>query len=64
MRIIQWNCQGAFRKKHTEIFKQNPEILIISECETENKLQFEELTPRPLTILLMKNTIIIQITAR
>jgi len=47
MRIIEWNCQGAFRKKNENIFSYNPDILIISECENENKLKFGKLTPKP-----------------
>ena len=33
MKIISWNCQGAFRKKASEILKLKPDILIIQECE-------------------------------
>lgn len=47
MKIIEWNCQGAFRKKNEQILKQNPDILIVLECENEERLQFGKLTPRP-----------------
>lgn len=47
MRIIEWNCQGAFRLKNKQILNLNPDILIIPECETENKLEFGSLTPQP-----------------
>lgn len=47
MRIIEWNCQGAFRLKNKEIFELNPDILIIPECEHEDKLQIGKLTPTP-----------------
>jgi len=47
MRIIEWNCQGAFRKKNEEILNLNPDILIIPECESPEKLQFGKLTPKP-----------------
>ncbi len=47
MRIIEWNCQGAFRNKNKEIFELNPDILIIPECEQEEKLKFGKLTPKP-----------------
>jgi exodeoxyribonuclease III len=47
MRIIEWNCQGAFRLKNKEILELTPDILIIPECEQENKLQFGHLTPQP-----------------
>ncbi len=47
MRIIEWNCQGAFRLKNQEIFELEPDILVIPECESEEKLQFGKLTPKP-----------------
>lgn len=47
MRIIEWNCQGAFRLKTKEIFELKPDILIVLECETKEKLQFGRLIPEP-----------------
>ena len=47
MKIIEWNCQGAFRKKHENILSQKPDILIVPECESEEKLKFGKLTPKP-----------------
>ena len=47
MRIIEWNSQGAFRKKNDRILSLQPDILVVSECESENKLKFGELTPKP-----------------
>ena len=47
MRIIEWNCQGAFRLKNKEIFELNPDILVVPECEQGHKLQFGRLTPKP-----------------
>lgn len=47
MKIITWNCQGAFRKKNRQILNEKPDILIVPECENENKLQFGKLTPKP-----------------
>jgi exonuclease III len=37
----------AFRKKNAAILKYNPDILIVSECENEEKLKFGDLTPAP-----------------
>jgi exodeoxyribonuclease-3 len=47
MRIIEWNCQGAFRLKNKEILELKPDILIVPECEQEDKLKFGQLTPQP-----------------
>jgi exonuclease III len=47
MRIIEWNCQGAFRKKNDKILALTPDILIVSECESETKLKFGKLTSKP-----------------
>lgn len=37
----------AFRKKNSAIMKFSPDILIIPECENEEKLKFGNLTPTP-----------------
>lgn len=47
MKIIGWNCNGAFRKKNEKILSMNPDILIISECEHPDKLMLGKLTPEP-----------------
>jgi len=47
MKIIEWNSQGAFRKKNKKILSLNPDIIIVPECENEEKLQFGKLTPKP-----------------
>ena len=39
MKIISWNCNMAFRKKHERIIEQSPDLLIIQECENKDKLQ-------------------------
>jgi len=33
MRIISWNCQGAFRKKYSILAEYNADIYVIQECE-------------------------------
>lgn len=38
MKLITWNCQGAFRKKADTILKLKPDILIVQECEHPDKL--------------------------
>ena len=47
MKIITWNCQMAFRKKCKEVLVHKPDLLVIPECENEEKLQFGKLTPLP-----------------
>ena len=42
MKIITWNCNMVFRKKAKYIFSHNPDLLIIPECENQEKLKFEE----------------------
>jgi exonuclease III len=56
MRIIEWNCQGAFRLKNKEILELNPDILIVPECEQEGKLKFGQLTPHPTDFLWYGDT--------
>lgn len=47
MRLITWNCQGAFRKKADYILLLQPDILVIQECEHPDKLKFSQNTIRP-----------------
>lgn len=47
MRIIEWNCQGAFRNKNEKILTLQPDLLIILECESAEKLKFGKETPIP-----------------
>ncbi len=47
MRLISWNCQGAFRKKASHILAYNPDILVIQECEHPNQLEFEPSSKKP-----------------
>jgi exodeoxyribonuclease III len=47
MKIITWNCQGAFRKKIDKILLELPDILIIQECEHPDKLILNSTTQTP-----------------
>jgi len=47
MKLISWNCQGAFRKKADKILELQPDILVIQECEHPEKLKFSPTTPKP-----------------
>lgn len=47
MRIVTWNCQGAFRRKAQRIADFRPDIAIIQECEAPEKLLFAPDLPAP-----------------
>lgn len=47
MRLITWNCQGAFRKKIDYILSQRPDILVVQECEHPDKLDFNSKIQQP-----------------
>lgn len=47
MKLITWNCQGAFRKKVETILLQQPDILVVQECEHPDKLVFNSITQQP-----------------
>ena len=39
MKIISWNCNMAFRKKYQKVIELQPDLLVLQECEHEDKLQ-------------------------
>ena len=47
MKLITWNCQGAFRKKAEIILSHKPDILVVQECEHPDKLVFNSSIERP-----------------
>ena len=47
MKLISWNCQGAFRKKAEIVLTYRPDILVIQECEHPDKLNFDPAIPKP-----------------
>lgn len=51
MKLITWNCQGAFRKKANTILLHRPDILVIQECEHPDKLVFNSETLKPTDML-------------
>lgn len=40
MKLISWNCQGAFRKKAHHLLQQQFDIIVVQECECLEKLIF------------------------
>jgi exodeoxyribonuclease-3 len=47
MRLITWNCQGAFRKKSDLILALQPDILVIQECEHPDKYVYNLTNKKP-----------------
>ena len=39
MRLITWNCKGAFRRKHDFALALSPDILVVPECEKLSGVQ-------------------------
>jgi exodeoxyribonuclease III len=47
MRLISWNCQGAFRKKADLILELHPDILVVQECEHPDKYVYNPTNKKP-----------------
>lgn len=47
MKIISWNCQGGFRNKYQEILDLKPDMVILLECESIERLKFGNGIPMP-----------------
>ena len=42
MKLITWNCQGAFRKKYLHVAGFTPDLAVIQECEHPDKLDWKQ----------------------
>lgn len=51
MKIITWNCQGAFRKKAQTLLDWQPTLAVIQECECPAKLRFPKGCQLPMDFL-------------
>jgi exodeoxyribonuclease III len=51
MRLVTWNCGGAFRKKVEAIQSLNPDLAIIQECESPERLRAAGLAWGPQSIV-------------
>ena len=51
MKLISWNCQGAFRKKADTILSEKPDILVVQECEHPDILFLHSSFQKPKDIL-------------
>ena len=47
MKLVTWNCQGAFRKKYARIARAVPDLAVIQECEHPDKLKWKGELPPP-----------------
>jgi exonuclease III len=47
MRLVTWNCQGAFRKKIGALARLAPDIAVVQECEDPQRLVFPAGLPAP-----------------
>jgi len=41
MRIVSWNCQGKFRAKFSDVWKLQPDVLVVQECENFEEYSFK-----------------------
>ena len=46
MKLVTWNCQGAFRKKAHQLAPLAPDLAVIQECECPSKLRLTANAPQ------------------
>jgi hypothetical protein len=50
MKLVAWNCQGAYRRKARPVANFRPDIAVISECESPERLRFERGVHAPASV--------------
>jgi endonuclease/exonuclease/phosphatase (EEP) superfamily protein YafD len=50
LKILTWNCQGAFRKKYSLVAGLAPDLAVIQECESLERIKWKG-APAPSTAL-------------
>jgi exodeoxyribonuclease III len=48
--FLTWNCQGAFRKKYPLVADLAPDLAVIQECETPEKIPWKQGCPPTATL--------------
>src|SRR5512138_353294 len=51
MKLAAWNCQGAYRRKARPVARFRPDIAVICECESPDRLRFEPGIRQPASAL-------------
>lgn len=51
MKLVTWNCQGAYRKKAQQLATLAADLTVIQECECPAKLRFKADVPLPTDFL-------------
>jgi len=51
LKITTWNCNMAYRNKASFILTQQPDIVIVPECEHPDKLKFKDEVPLPKDVI-------------
>jgi exonuclease III len=45
LKLLTWNCQGAFRKKYLPVAALAPDLAVIQECEYPDKIPWKQGNP-------------------
>lgn len=45
IKILTWNCQGAFRKKYPLVAEISPDLAVIQECEQPERIPWKQGNP-------------------